>query len=292
MSQKKQSGFMHWYESYSGKRVVNMVYCLGASVVIIGALFKIMHFPGAGPVLMTGMCTEAVLFAIGCLDKPNVDFHWEQVLPQLMGYGADPELLEELSTRPKPTLLGNAGGGSGSGIPGLKDSDMEALKGGISDLAKTATQLSELGKVATSTNKLGEKMEEATEATGKFIASVSSIGQQSEALGAAYASVATGMQSVAEGTKAYQQQVEAIGVKLGSLNSLYELQLNTAKTQSETMNTTAERMGAVSADIEKMQTSMTEAAKNCVAYEDSSKKLAAQVADLNKIYGNMLNALA
>ena len=290
MSQKKQSGFMHWYESYSGKRVVNMVYCLGASVVIIGALFKIMHFPGAGPVLMTGMCTEAVLFAIGCLDKPHVDFHWEQVFPQLMGYGADPDLLNELSTRPKPTLLGNAGGGSG--IPGLKDSDMEALKGGISDLAKTATQLSELGKVATSTNKLGEKMEEATEATGKFIASVSSIGQQSEALGAAYASVATGMQSVAEGTKAYQQQVEAIGVKLGSLNSLYELQLNVAKTQSETMNATAERMGAVSADIEKMQTSMTEAAKNCVAYEDSSKKLAAQVADLNKIYGNMLNALA
>ena len=290
MSQKKQSGFMHWYESYSGKRVVNMVYCLGASVVIIGALFKIMHFRGAGPVLMTGMITEAFLFAIGCLDKPHVDFHWEQVFPQLMGYGADPDLLNELPTRPKPTLLGNAGGGSG--IPGLKDSDMEALKGGISDLAKTATQLSELGKVATSTNKLGEKMEEATEATGKFSASVSSIGQQSEALGAAYAGVATGMQSVAEGTKAYQQQVEAIGVKLGSLNSLYELQLNAAKTQSETMNTTAERMGAVSADIEKMQTSMTEAAKNCVAYEDSSKKLAAQVADLNKIYGNMLNALA
>jgi gliding motility-associated protein GldL len=292
MSQKKQSGFMHWYESYSGKRVVNMVYCLGASVVIIGALFKIMHFPGAGPVLMTGMCTEAFLFAIGCLDKPHVDFHWEQVFPQLMGYGADPELLEELSTRPKPTLLGTGGGNGGSNIPGLSDGEMNALKGGISDLAKTATQLSELGKVATSTNKLGEKMEEATEATGKFIASVSSIGQQSEALGAAYASVTTGMQGVAEGTKAYQQQVEAIGVKLGSLNSLYELQLNAAKTQSETMKTAAERMGAVSEDIQKMQTSVTEAAKNCVAYEDSAKKLASQVADLNKIYGNMLNALA
>jgi len=291
MSQKKQSGFMHWYESYGGKKVVNMVYCLGASVVIIGALFKIMHFPGAGPVLMTGMCTEAVLFAIGCLDKPHVDFHWEQVFPQLMGYGADPDLLDELSTRPKPTLLGGAGGNSSS-IPGISDSEMNALKGGISDLAKTAAQLSELGKIATVTGKLGEKMEEATEATGKFIASVGSIDRQSEALGAAYANVTTGMQGVAEGTKAYQQQVEAIGVKLGSLNSLYELQLNAAKTQSETMKTTAERMGAMSADMEKMQTSVTEAAKNCVAYEDSAKKLASQVADLNKIYGNMLNALA
>lgn len=284
---------MHWYESYGGKKVVNMVYCLGASVVIIGALFKIMHFPGAGPVLMTGMITEAILFAIGCLDKPHVDFHWEQVFPQLMGYGADPELLDELSTRPKPTLLGGAGGGNNSSnIPGLKDSDMEALKGGISDLAKTAAQLTELGKIATSTNKLSEKMEEATEATGKFINSVNSIGSQSDALGTAYANVASGMQNVAEGTKVYQQQVEAIGVKLGSLNSLYELQLNAAKAQSETMKTASERMGAVSADIEKMQTSVTEAAKNCVAYEDSAKKLASQVADLNKIYGNMLNAIA
>ena len=39
--------FMHWYESYQGKNVVNIVYSAGASVVIIGALFKILHWPGA-----------------------------------------------------------------------------------------------------------------------------------------------------------------------------------------------------------------------------------------------------
>ena len=39
--------FMHWYESYQGKRIVGVVYSVGASVVIIGALFKIMHWPGA-----------------------------------------------------------------------------------------------------------------------------------------------------------------------------------------------------------------------------------------------------
>ena len=296
MSQKKQSGFMHWYESYTGKKVVNMVYCLGASVVIIGALFKIMHFPGAGPVLMTGMCTEAVLFAIGCLDKPHVDFHWEQVFPQLMGYGADPDLLDELSTRPKPTLLGSgSAGGSSTGntsMASLPESDMEALKGGITNLAKTAVQLTELGKVATSTAKLGERMDEAVEATGKFISSVSTVGRQSDELGAAYASVTAGMQSVAEGTKQYQQQVEAIGTKLGSLNSIYELQLNAAKAQNESMQAATDRMNTVSAGLDKMQASVTEASKNCVAYEDGARKLAAQVADLNKIYGNMLNALA
>ena len=46
---KGGSKFMNWYESYQGKKVVGCVYSLGASIVIVGALFKIMHFPGAGP---------------------------------------------------------------------------------------------------------------------------------------------------------------------------------------------------------------------------------------------------
>ena len=59
--------FMHWYESYDGKNKVNIIYSVCASVVIIGALFKILHWPGASTVLMIGMFTEAFLFLIGTL---------------------------------------------------------------------------------------------------------------------------------------------------------------------------------------------------------------------------------
>ena len=292
MSQKKQSGFMHWYESYSGKKVVNMVYCLGASVVIIGALFKIMHFPGAGPVLMTGMCTEAVLFAIGCLDKPHVDFHWEQVFPQIMGYGADPELLDELATRPKPTLLGNMGSNDAAKVPALDEKQFSALKEGIDGLAKTATQLNELGKVATATTQLAEKMEIAGQAATQFVSSMNDFGHQSQVLTGTYATVASDMQAVVEGTKAYQQNIEAMGQKVGKLNSVYEMQLGLIQTQGEKLNKINTTVDAVSADMQKMQTTISEAAQSYVAYEDGAKKLAQQVADLNKIYGNMLNALA
>ena len=95
--------FMHWYESYKGKTVVNIVYSLGASVVIIGALFKILHWPGASTVLMIGMFTESFLFLIGTLDKPHAEFHWENVFPQLLEYGAKPELLEEKSHQARRT---------------------------------------------------------------------------------------------------------------------------------------------------------------------------------------------
>ena len=83
--------FFHWYESYQGKSIVNIVYSVGASVVIIGALFKILHWPGASQVLMLGMFTEAFLFLIGTLDHPHPEFHWENVFPQLLEYGTKPE---------------------------------------------------------------------------------------------------------------------------------------------------------------------------------------------------------
>lgn len=307
---KKESGFIHWYESYKGKKVTGIIYSAGASVVIIGALFKIMHFPGAGPVLMTGMITEAVLFMIGVLDKPHVDFHWENVFPQILGYGAEPEYLAEVQSRPRPTLLGagvengvapttTEGGKKSASAPVLSDADMDSLKSGIEGLAKTAVQLQELGKVATSTAKLGEKMEAASEAAGKFAASSDAVSKKNDELAVAYGSIVADMQGVVEGTKAYQKNVEVIGAKLGSINSVYELQLNALqaqvdayKNQAAQVNAASEQVKLITADVQKIQAATAEAVKSHADYEAASKKLAQQVADLNKVYGNMLNALA
>ena len=317
---KKESGFIHWYESYQGKKITGIVYSAGASVVIIGALFKIMHFPGAGPVLMTGMITEAFLFMIGVLDKPHQDFHWENVFPQLCGYGTNPEYLAELEARPRPTLLG-AGTEDGkvddtkkkADVPSISDKDMEALKAGIDGLAKTAVQLQDLGKVAVASNKLGEKMEAAGEkmeaasdkmavigeAAAKFAASSDAVAKKNDELNVAYTTIVNDMQGVVAGTKNFQKSVETIGTKLGSINSVYELQLaalqaqiDSYKAQTAQVNAAAEQVKAMTADVQKMQTSISEAVKEHAAYEAASKKLAQQVADLNKVYGNMLNALA
>ena len=300
---KKQSGFMQWYESYKGKRVVGMVYSIGAAVVIVGALFKIMHWPGASSVLIIGMSTEVLLFLIGCLDKPHPTYHWEQVFPQLVGHDAEQELLDELATRPKPTLLGGVGGGESasaqSAIPAVSEKDMDALKNGIAGLAKTAGQLSELGKVATATTQLSEKLGAAEQAAEQFVVAGKTISEKSEALGTVYAQVADDMQKVATGTKAYEAQVANVAKQLTSLNAVYELQINTLqaqvdayKAQTEKINGATAQVGNLTATVQKMNEVAGEALKNQEAYEAGAKKLAGQVADLNKVYGNMLNALA
>ena len=304
--------FKYAYGSYKAQKIVNCIYSLGASVVIIGALFKIMHFPGAGPMLMIGMGVEAFLFAIGCLDDPHPVFHWASVFPQLLEYGTKHEVLAEMEKRPKPTLLGAGvedgavsaksgahGGAKGANVPALSEKDMDALRDGIGNLAKTAVQLSELGKVATSTNKLGEKLDAAGEAAEQFAIAGKTISEKSEALGATYTQVATDMQKVATGTKAYEANVNAIAGQLSSLNAVYELQLKTIQAQVEAYKAQTEKISAsgtqietLTANVKKMSDVATEALKSHEAYEAGAKKLASQVADLNNVYGNMLNALA
>ena len=303
--------FMHWYESYQGKNIVNIVYSVGASVVIIGALFKILHWPGASEVLMVGMFTEAFLFIIGALERPHPEFHWENVFPQLLEYGTKPELLEEKSRQPRPTLLGagtadspvvgSATGATNAGVakvPSLKEEDLKALKDGIADLAKTATQFSELGKVAQTGVKLGEKLAAAELATETYTAATATLAQT-------YAQVTGDMQTIAADTQAYKAGVEQVGQKIASLNSVYELQL-----QAVNANVEAQKLAVAStedvvagqkrvlASVEEVIAaqkqaiaSANEAAEAQTAFAASAKQLQQQVADLNGIYGNMLNAL-
>jgi len=289
--------FFHWYESYQGKTVVNIVYSAGASVVIVGALFKILHWPGASQVLMIGMFTEAFLFLIGTLEHPHPEFHWENVFPQLLEYGTKPELLEEKSKQPRPTLLGAGVAGAPAATamgaaapeaaksPSLKEEDFKALKEGIADLAKTATQFAELGKVAQTGVKLNDKLIAAEAATTEYAAKLAAVGlatdnltQATGGLSGAYAQIGADMKSVAEETKAYKAGVEEVGKSIASLNTVYEMQLQAVNAQME-----AQKNAAAAAK---------EAAEAQVAFATGAKQLQKQVADLNGIYGNMLNALA
>lgn len=284
---KQESKFMTWYHSYAGKKAVNTVYSLGASVVIIGALFKIMHFPGAGPVLMCGMITEAFLFMIGVLEAPHEEFHWGNVFPELIEYGSpdDRVIRSKAQSGLAASTIGGAATAPKAGVSPLSDKELEALKGSLNDLTKTAGQLSELGKVATAGNKLGENMEAASEAAAKYAASANVLGDKAAVLGEAYTSIAADMQIAAANTKDYSQAVTTMGQKLGSLNSVYELQLNA-------INDANTKVQAVASNFDKLQAATAESLKNQEMCSAAQQKLAQQVADLNKIYGNMLNALA
>jgi gliding motility-associated protein GldL len=67
------------------KKVMNFAYGMGAAVVIIGALFKLMHWPGASLMLIVGLTTEALIFGLSAFDPVEKELDWSLVYPELAG---------------------------------------------------------------------------------------------------------------------------------------------------------------------------------------------------------------
>ncbi|SHF54171.1 type IX secretion system motor protein PorL/GldL [Dysgonomonas macrotermitis] len=84
---KKYRKYKNFVEKYlasnTGKRFFNIVYSVGAAIVILGALFKILHLSYGNQMLMIGMITEAIVFLLSAFESPGKDYKWEEVYPVL-----------------------------------------------------------------------------------------------------------------------------------------------------------------------------------------------------------------
>jgi len=81
--------------SILSKKLMNFLYGMGAAVVIVGALFKLMHWPGAGPMLIVGLLTEALIFGLSAFEAPEKDLDWSLVYPELAGGESSPKAKKE-----------------------------------------------------------------------------------------------------------------------------------------------------------------------------------------------------
>src|SRR5882757_10000769 len=99
---KKKGGFT----TLLYKTIMPKVYGIGAAVVIVGALFKILHLTGANEMLMIGLSTEAVIFFLSAFEPPHEDPDWSKVYPELSK--------EYEETADEPKRREKVGGGDGS----------------------------------------------------------------------------------------------------------------------------------------------------------------------------------
>lgn len=284
---KERTGFMKWYFSPQGKKVVGSVYSLGASVVIVGALFKILHWPFASEMLMVGMFTEALLFSLGVLDDPHPDLHWDHIFPALTEKDKDP-LVSHLGA-------GVGGGGATSAsvasvIP-LKDSDVKAMSEGLKNISEAANQIAGISKVAGLTDSFAKNLETASNAAAQFATKQQNLDAASNALLASYSGITENMTTVQTNTKVYVEKAESINKNLGAINSVYEIQLKNIQSQTEAVEQQTLKINSVVADVDKVQKAMSKSALDVEKYKDETGKLAQKVVDLNAIYGNMLNAI-
>ena len=138
----------------------------------------------------------------------------------------------------------------------------------------------------------------ASEAASSFVESQSTLNVATKGLEASYQSITSDMDSVVKHTKNYGEKMESINSHLASINSVYELQLRNIQAQSESFGEQSEKVGLISnhlanicGEVGKIQSAVTVAADESEKYKAGAVKLSQQVAELNKVYGNMLNAL-
>jgi len=295
-----ESRFDIWWNTNSIKRIVGAAYSLGASVVIIGAMFKILHLPGAGPMLGTGMCIEALLFALGVFDKPHQDYEWDKVydFKGTAVKGGAPGIMTGAVTQQVVAATPSRAVGFDY-TETINDDDVKKLSEGIKNLTETAQQLSSLSDVVGPTAKFVQNIESAASATGKFTNTQESLNVSAGLLSTSYLGINGEMDIVGKNTKQYAVKMEDINKNLSSINSIYEIQLKNIQAQSEGLTLQTERVrivndqfDAIVGDVQKMTLATKVAAEETENFKKGTLKLTKQVADLNQVYGNMLNALS
>lgn len=301
---ENKSKFDIWWNSPGVKQKLGAAYSLGASIVIIGAMFKILHLQGAGYMLGIGMSVEAFLFALGVFDQPHVDYEWDKVYDfeggsKIANSGNEPAQGQTIP-QGQNTVIQSVPRSVGLNYSEtISDDDVKKLSEGIKNLTNTAQQFSSLSNVVGATDQFVKTIDGASQATGNFIKNQDALNTATGLLANSYQGISDGMETVEKNTKLYAGKVESINKNLSSINSIYEIQLKNIQAQSEGLTQQTERLSTVNeelsiivTDVQKMKSATSIAAVEAENYKVGTTKLAKQIADLNQVYGNMLNALS
>jgi gliding motility-associated protein GldL len=200
-------------QSKAAKKFFNMAYGLGAAIVILGALFKILHWNYGNEMLMIGMIVEAMVFAISAFEPVEDELDWSMVYPEL------------------------------SGGKGKEKADAQGLL----------------------SQKLDDMLQEAKLDAGLM----KSLGESIQNFKGAAENIAPTVDSISA-TNKYSEQLSLAAAQMQSLNSLYQVQLESASRQAEINQETVE---------------------NASKLKEQMESLATNLSSLNGVYGGMLSAM-
>jgi len=249
------------------KRYLHLASCFGASIVIIGALFKIMHWPGASIALIGGLGTEALLFFLFGLDIPHEEYDWTLAYPELAGMGHE-EPVDEHSGLPVSQQLDNMLEEAKIG-PEL----IESLGVGMRSLSETANKIADISDAHTATN--------------DYVNSVKSASQNVSTLADTYQKAAQSMEDLANSNDAgysIGESLNKVSKNLSALNATYELQLQGSKDHLDATNKFYDGL----ADLMK---NLHDSVEDTRKYRQEMSTLSNNLTALNTIYGNMLSAM-
>ncbi len=248
--------------------VMPKIYGIGASIVILGAMFKILDWPFASLMIGVGLSTEAAIFFLSAFEPKQEDYDWSKVYPILA------------SDEPAPS---KEKASKGVGLTQKFDEMMENAKIGpelFDSLSKGMTNL------ATSAEKMGN-LSDAAVATNEYAENVKSASKTLVDINHSYGKTATALvelSSASADAKQYHTQVVEVTKNLSALNNVYEMELIDAQNHMKTLN-------KFYSNVSTAMEGLAEAGKETEVFKTELSKLNQNVSSLNQIYGGMLSAM-
>ena len=204
-------------QSKSTKKLFNMAYGLGASIVIIGALFKILHWElgplNGGILLAIGLITEAIIFAISAFEPVDDDLDWSLVYPELAGgksqgkkgkKEAAPEDAQGILSKKLDEMLKEAR--IDSQLMSSLGESIRSFEGATKDIAPTADAMNATKKYSQEMSMAAAQMESLNSLYKVQLESSSRQAEMNEA--------------ITENAGKLKQQMEAMATNLSSLNGI------------------------------------------------------------------------
>lgn len=192
--------------------LTNMIYGLGAAIVIVGALFKIQHWPYGSEILTIGMIVEALVFTYSAFERQTTDLDWTLVYPELSGGAAKAKAKKEevkdaegLLSKKLDNLLKDAK---------IDGELMSSLGDSIRNFEGAAKSISPTVDAISSTKKYSEEMSLAA-AQMESLNSLYKVQMESASR------QATINEEAVENAAKLKEQMETLASSLSSLNGVY-----------------------------------------------------------------------
>jgi gliding motility-associated protein GldL len=254
--------------------LINKAISWGASVVIIGVLFKILHIGGSLANLMigVGLGVEAILFFLMGFNPPAKDPEWERVYPELADdYEGTPVPASRRNVETTPSAT--AALDKMFADAQINQASIESLGTGLRTFNERVSAINNISDISFAANEFTDKLRTAS---SKFDSLSRAFEKASENLVA--------MSNTQSDSQGYHQQVQQLTQNLSSLNAMYERELRDSTAHLQSMNKFYEHLSST------MQ-NFNESLDDSRMFKEEVNKLARNLASLNAIYGNMLTAM-
>jgi hypothetical protein len=312
-----------------GKRALNIVYSWGASIVIIGALFKILHLPYANQILFIAMMVESFVFFVSGFDHPFSEYHWEDVFPVLKsknpmdrpdfakgtgipGMNTDDGNGNNDNTDVVGNVIsqlngGGSGGGGGAAVGGVAvgGNGGNVSGGGSLNIAGNLDVTEEDTKnLSDSIKKLSEaaeqisKMSELTEATQQYLQqisgmseSMSKFSQVTESLTDVSDTLLNSYKSITDNSDGINQNSRGYVQQMELLNRNIS-GLNTIyEIQLKGVSSQIDAIDHINAGLQRIREMYDGSVSDSSVFRNETEKMTRQLSELNNVYTRLLQAM-